>query len=233
MTGPRKGDFDTRMGRGADEFRTTPWSILLQRTVETALPGKRINVVLDLYWRPVYLYIRRRWRKSNEDAKDLAQSFFAHILEKKLLDRADPERGSFRAFLRTSLERFLINQHEADHAQMRGGGMTQRPLTGDLAEDRDFSREWARGLVEDALEELKEQYKGKEVYVRVLERYELVGGATYEEVAKELGISIWDVTNYLVDARRKLRAAIERRIRPYCRTEKEFHDELKELFGSK
>ena len=42
---------------------------------------------------------------------------------------------------------------------------------------------------------------------------------------------MWDVTNYLADARRRFRTSVEEQIRAYCRTEEEFRAELAELFG--
>ena len=68
-----------------------------------AFPATRPSVVRDLgsvdplrraaasealarsYWRPVYVYIRLRWRRSPEDAQDLAQEFFTRALEREYL----------------------------------------------------------------------------------------------------------------------------------------------------
>ena len=60
------------------------------------------------YWSPVYTYLRRKGYKKPE-AEDLAQGFFAQLLEKQSYAVADPERGRFRAFLITALKNFLHN----------------------------------------------------------------------------------------------------------------------------
>jgi hypothetical protein len=36
--------------------------------------------VIALYWKPVYRFIRLKFRKDNEEAKDLTQGFFATAL---------------------------------------------------------------------------------------------------------------------------------------------------------
>ncbi len=55
------------------------------------------------YWYPLYAYVRRRGYPADR-AQDLTQEFFIRLLEGRYLDRADPEKGRFRAFLLTSLE---------------------------------------------------------------------------------------------------------------------------------
>src|SRR5690242_3501359 len=54
-------------------------SLLRRRTDE----GRRaaLEMLCARYWKPVYAYIRAGWSKSNDDAKDLTQSFFLWIQE--------------------------------------------------------------------------------------------------------------------------------------------------------
>ena len=51
--------------------------------------------------KPVYKYIRLRWGKSNEDAKDLTQAFFTRALEKDFFASYDPAQAAFRTFRRS------------------------------------------------------------------------------------------------------------------------------------
>src|SRR5262249_30984392 len=76
------------------------------------------------YWYPVYAFLRRSARPG-EDAQDLTQAFFTHLLEKNVLAAVDPSRGKFRTFLLTCCTNFLANQRDAARALKRGGG---RPL---------------------------------------------------------------------------------------------------------
>ena len=69
----------------------------------------------------MYAYIRRRARDA-EAAQDLTQSFFAHLLENNVIAVAKPERGRFRAFLKTAVTNFVINEWQNRTAEKRGGG---------------------------------------------------------------------------------------------------------------
>jgi DNA-directed RNA polymerase specialized sigma24 family protein len=58
---------------------------------------------------------------SRQDAQDLTQDFFVHMLEKGTISRADSQRGRFRNFLLGALEHFLANAGERACAIKRGG----------------------------------------------------------------------------------------------------------------
>jgi DNA-directed RNA polymerase specialized sigma24 family protein len=67
---------------------------LLKAPRKPALPW-RSSIV---YSYPVYAFVRRRGY-GRQDAQDLTQDFFVHLLEKGTLGRADSQRGRFRNFL--------------------------------------------------------------------------------------------------------------------------------------
>ena len=73
------------------------------------------------YWYPLYAYLRRRGNPADR-AKDLTQEFFIRLLEGRYLDRADPEKGRFRAFILTSLKFFVADEADRERAHKRGGG---------------------------------------------------------------------------------------------------------------
>jgi DNA-directed RNA polymerase specialized sigma24 family protein len=78
-----------------------------------------IGLLLERYWKPVYCYLRRK-AYSNEEAKDLTQAFFHEIvLNRQLVERADPVKGRFRSFLLHALGQFLIDQKRRESAQKR------------------------------------------------------------------------------------------------------------------
>jgi DNA-directed RNA polymerase specialized sigma24 family protein len=76
----------------------------------------------DGYWRPVYKYLRWRWRADRAEAEDLTQGFFARAYEKRFFDRFDPARARFRTFLRTCLDGYVANERQAAARLKRGGG---------------------------------------------------------------------------------------------------------------
>ncbi|HLF94746.1 MAG TPA: sigma-70 family RNA polymerase sigma factor, partial [Planctomycetota bacterium] len=116
---------DTRLRAGESRFPATAWSLLSRlRDPRDPRVQEYLNRMIETYWRPVYKYVRIAWKRSNEDAKDLTQAFFVHLLEGDLLAKADPERGNFRKLLMAALRNFLSNEARADKAEKRGGGRT-------------------------------------------------------------------------------------------------------------
>src|SRR5687767_9095464 len=112
----------TSSAAGDPQFHTTHWSLIAQ-AAERGSPQSQaaLEELCRTYWYPVYAFIRRR-QYQPDDARDLAQEFFARLLEKEYLDDADAQRGRFRAFLLTALSRFLSKERERGAAQKRGGG---------------------------------------------------------------------------------------------------------------
>jgi RNA polymerase sigma-70 factor (ECF subfamily) len=107
------------MGGLRESFLTTHWSL-----IETVKQGQDkdqalIGLLLGRYWKPVYCYLRRKGL-ANEEAKDLTQAFFHEIvLNRHLVDRADPSKGRFRSFLLHALDQFLIDQRRRESAGKR------------------------------------------------------------------------------------------------------------------
>ena len=77
----------------------------------TAEARAALEELYRLYCYPVYAFIRRRGH-GRQDAQDLTQDFFVHLLVKGTVSRADPHRGRFRNFLLGALEHFLANAGE-------------------------------------------------------------------------------------------------------------------------
>ena len=123
------------------------------------------------YWYPLYGYVRRRGH-SPHDAQDLTQEFFARLLEKNWVGSADQEKGRFRSFLLTAMNRFLADEWDKARAQKRGGGVPLIPLQLDTAETRygleppdpvtpeqSFERRWALTLLDTVLNRLRAEYE--------------------------------------------------------------------------
>jgi RNA polymerase sigma factor (sigma-70 family) len=116
-------DSDARGGAAA-VFATTHWSVVLQAGDSRRDEHSRaLDALCRSYWYPLYAYIRRLGR-SPHDAQDLTQSFFAYLLEKRLITKADPESGRFRSFLLGSLKNFMANEWRRQSAAKRGAVQT-------------------------------------------------------------------------------------------------------------
>jgi RNA polymerase sigma factor (sigma-70 family) len=105
-------------------FSTTHWSMVL--AASTASDGEAraaearaaMEQLCRVYWPPIYSFVRREGR-SAADAEQLTQEFFTRMLERRDIDKADPERGRFRNWLLAMLKNYLTNHRKWEYAQRR------------------------------------------------------------------------------------------------------------------
>ena len=103
-------------------FQTTHWSVVLAAGRDgDALSRDAMAALYRVYWPPLYAFIRRRGY-SRDDALDLIQEFFVYMLDKRLVQNADPEKGRFRSYLLGALKHFLSANRRRANALKRGGG---------------------------------------------------------------------------------------------------------------
>ena len=115
----------------ARRLATTRWTLVLAASDPTSPEARAVWTSLcEHYWYPVYAFVRRTGR-SDEDARDMTQAFFARTLEKNVFASARRDRGRFRTFLLTLVRSFLANEHDRDVAAKRGGGQVHASLDAD------------------------------------------------------------------------------------------------------
>ena len=120
---------------GRPNFLTTQWGLVATASAEGATEARvALDGLYRVYCYPVYAFIRRRGY-GRQDAQDLTQDFFVHLLEKSTLGRADPQRGRFRSFLLGALDHFLAHAAERARARKRGGDCQFVYLDDDAAEN--------------------------------------------------------------------------------------------------
>ena len=86
---------DTALGGKQHDFPATRHSLIQAGTGGGPEAREALEAVVALYWKPAYKHVRIRWRRGNEDAKDLVQSFFAGVIERNLLAGFDPAKGGY------------------------------------------------------------------------------------------------------------------------------------------
>jgi RNA polymerase sigma factor (sigma-70 family) len=231
-------DPDTAIGGHRDRFPSTRLSLIETAGAGETLQNQALEQVMALYWKPVYKYIRLKWNKDNEEAKDLTQSFFAGALERGFFKRFDPGQASFRTYLRMALDHFAANEHAAAKRQKRGGGVVFTDLdlecrASDSPEDF-FLREWQRQLFEIAVDDLRSHCEstGKQLQFRIFEEYDLADPdrPAYSELAQRHGIAVTSINNYLAWARRTLRTLVAERLRGVTSGDRELRDEMRAVF---
>src|SRR5207249_1778565 len=155
---------------GRSEFPTTRWTLVVAAGDPHRKEARSALVSLcEGYWYPLYAYSRRRGYPADR-AQDLTQEFFIHVLEGRYLDRADPAKGRFRAFILTSLKFFLADEADRARAQKRGGGNVlsfeissgeeryQREPAHDETPERIFERRWALSVLDRVVEKLLNEF---------------------------------------------------------------------------
>ena len=241
---------DPTLSGGA--FPPTRHSVLAAaRSADPGVRGRAMDTLAAAYWRPVYKYLRLRWRAEPADAEDLTQEFFARALEKHVFERFDPSKARLRTYLRACLDSFVANERKAAGRLKRGGGVRIESLDFGGAEDELrrhdpadpvdpeawFEREWARGVFSIALDRLRERLEaqGKGAHYRLFERYDVESAVpdrpTYRELADELGIPVTQVTNWLAAARRAFRDTVLTLLRELSGSDEEFRAEARALLG--
>ena len=189
------------------DFETTSWTVVLAaKDSEAPTSRDALNSLCGTYWPPLYAYIRRLGF-SEEDAQDLTQGFFAHLLGRDFLRNVEQDRGRFRSFLLASLRNFLTNTWKKGQAQKRGGSLP-RPLPLDfaMAERRYalglksevdprvlFDRHWARTVLDTVLQHLREEFaaRGRSEVFDGLKGCLIsgTGHSSYCALGKQLGMS--------------------------------------------
>jgi RNA polymerase sigma factor (sigma-70 family) len=162
---PNLYDFDMSL------FQSTRWSLVRRARAGNNLAARAaLADLFSHYWEPLYYFLRRRGQQP-DDAADLVQGYFTHVLEKESLEKADPKRGRFRTFLLSSLQNYLGHEREKQRSQKRGGGRIvesldfqraesnyQREPLDSMTPERLFDRQYALMLVQQVMTTLQEEY---------------------------------------------------------------------------
>ena len=235
------------MPAGRGRFATTRWSVVLAASDgDSPAADEALAKLYETYYYALYGYLRGR-RHDVSDAEDLTQAFFAQLLEKKVLRRADPARGRFRSFLLKSLQNFVVNEHERQHAKKRAPGAPLLPLDFGVAEERYqlepstgetperiFDRRWAQALLECALTRLASEQAGRRRQFERLKVY-LTGEQPqvgYADTAAALGISEGAVKVAVHRLRKRFRALVTEEVQHTVASPDEVESEIRHLLAA-
>ncbi|MDQ2659584.1 MAG: RNA polymerase subunit sigma-24, partial [Verrucomicrobiota bacterium] len=181
-------------------FASTRWTVIrgaAQSQVATQQSLSALSELCTIYWRPVYLFLRRQG-VAQHDAQDYTQGFFAQLIDSRSYAHADAAKGRFRSFLLGALKHFLADARDRERAQKRGGGVA--PLHLDEAAiaqaeaaaaradhwgaDRVYEREWAAALLRQVMDRLEQEAR-------------LAGkAALFQELRSHLAVGAYDAVPY-------------------------------------
>jgi len=186
------------------------------------------------YWQSLYGFARRRGY-GPEDAQDLVQGFFAHLIERRALRRVERSKGRFRSFLLASFQNFTANENRRADAEKRGGRVEiirldwrgeegrlsfepEEPLTPEIL----YDARWALLLLRRATDQLEQEQiaAGKGAAFQVLKAF--LGGegtradVSYEEAARALKVGLPAVKTLIHRLRQRhaqlVRSEVERTV---------------------
>ncbi len=233
--------------RPKNYFATTHWSVVLKAgRSDTTRARDALAKLCQIYWFPLYAYVRRRGH-SSEDAKDLTQGFFARLLEQQTLANADPNFGRFRSFMPGDMNHFLADELAKEQTQKRGGGCVLLSLdlaaaeqcfdlepADDSSPDKLFDKQWAETLLAEVLNQLAEEYRreGKGELFAAL-KLTLSGtreSQPYALLASSLDMNVGAVKVAVHRLRKRYRALLQAEIANTVANREEAKEEMRHLF---
>jgi RNA polymerase sigma factor (sigma-70 family) len=194
---------------GHARFDATRWSVVLEAAQSRAEGGPAALARLcERYWPPLYAFARHRGH-GPQDAQDLVQGFFQHLIESRALGAVDQAKGRFRSFLLASFQNFMAMERRRAGAEKRGGRAELIRIDWQDAESRIgfeaedpltpetfYDARWALELLGRATRRLEQEQTalGKAQTFRTLRPFLGDEGAraslSYEEAAQELNVGL-------------------------------------------
>lgn len=233
-------------------FVTTRWSMVLDAGDSLAPEAQHaaLERLCRDYWYPLYAYLRRSGR-SEPDAQDLTQGFFARLLEQGNLRGLERGKGRFRSFLLKSLKNYVTNEWHKENALKRGGGAMAFSIDQD-AEERYvrepacsetpevlFQRAWARTLLERVMQTLSDESAavGRAKLFHSLRsclsgRKQNQEAARYSLIAEEHGMTVGAVTMAVRRMRQRYGDLLRKEIADTVDSPDEVDDEIRFLLSS-
>ncbi len=142
-----------------DRFQTTRWDLIAAARREPDALAR----VLDLYWPPVYAFLRRQGL-SPERAGDLTQGFFCDVvLSRDLIAKADSSRGRFRSLVLTALQHYRIDDERRAKPERSLLSLSESDLANAEPNDDDdpqaaFDRAWTASEINEAIAIVRDEF---------------------------------------------------------------------------
>jgi len=239
---------DTRIT--VPNFQTTQWSVVRKAIgTDEAKASQGLAAICNTYWYPLYTYLRRSGYKP-QDAEDLTQGFFEHLIKNNILASTDPSKGRLRHFLLACLRNHASNERDKANAKKRGASLLSSfdaisaeerysaAEADELPPDRLFQREWALAMLGQAMDALQAEFHaaGKGELFESLRPFLGFGPEPtdrYEEISTRLGIPAGTLKSHVHRMRDRWRALLFEIVASTLDnpTEDEIRHELRDLQG--
>ncbi len=206
-------------------FPTTHWSAVLQ--AGKGAPSELERLVH--YREPLLAYLLATGL-TPPDAEDAVQDLLARLTDPKFWASVSPEKGRFRSWLLTALNHQLADARARTQAVKRGSGIPPVPLDpvsgehapgraladGGRTPEQAYELKWAQTIVANAWRVLRAEFdaQGRLRWYDALEPvlYCDEDRASYQQIAKELGVSESAVSSAVRRMRGRLRALMREEV---------------------
>jgi DNA-directed RNA polymerase specialized sigma24 family protein len=221
-------------------FATTRWSVVLRAQGNS---DGALGSLCETYRRPLLIWLRIR-DCAPEDAEDLVQGFFAHLLSREFLANIGKEKGKFRTFILKCFQHYLSDQRDKIGASKRGGGRALESLDqtdpdgrklhdppGDAAPDLEYDRACARSLLERARSRLQAEC-ANQAHTALYSELEPglladEGASSYKEIAARLGMTEQAIKVAAHRIRNRLRGLMREEVLQTVASEEDWHEEIR------
>jgi len=226
-------------------FPQTHWSVVLHPS-PTGSPEAQhaLEKLCRAYWYPLYAFVRGTG-PGHHETEDLVQGYFAGLLSRSYLKRADPARGRFRSFLLTDLKFFIANEWQKEAADKRGKDKVvsweglmegaedrflREPASPDHSPDKLFEQSFTMQLIQQTLDTLKSDSPDAESQTRFDVLAKLLAGKNPEmsqqKAADQLGISEEAVGKAVFDLRKRFSKVFRETISQTVTNYEDLDDEI-------
>jgi DNA-directed RNA polymerase specialized sigma24 family protein len=230
---------------GRNEFPTTHWSLVAEAGGEAGKSQQSaLGRLLNAYMPPLRMYLVYAKRIPLHQADDLLQSFIAdQILERRLLQSAEQNRGRFRAFIVTALRNFCVKQRRYEKAKKRQPNKSI-PLDealglADIAASpaEVFDLMWARQVLAQAIDLMRAECQRRRPQLWRLFEARVLAPAlygktpiSYAQMVADFGfVSPTQAANAVVTANRMFARMLRKVVGRYEKDPEEIEEEIRNL----
>src|SRR5580658_4468171 len=224
-------------------FPRTDWAEL---GPEATADAARLDRLIRLYWTPLRIFLVASFPSLKDQAEVLLQEFAEDkILKTGWLQRADPERGQFRDFLKVSLRNFVLDR--LSRAEVKHAPVSLDELEVDLPAQEEtaeaFDLTWVRTVLAETLRRMEadckdpaaEQPRRGQIWemfrIRLLEPFfDDAPQVPYDKLIASFGLkSPTDASNMLLSAKRIFKMHLTRVIKEYAEADAATAEEIRAL----
>lgn len=202
----------------SSNFSTTRWSVVRNVGLSPQSRREALSDIYTAYWQPICGYLSRLGIQQS-DIEDVAQEFFLGVFDSALLEKADPNRGRFRAFLVGALRNHVLHYFRRRATLKRGHGLKpvnsqdnaavaileQQQMPADEL-TRLFDYDWAYAVLENSIQRF--QQSGEDYGLATDDLKKLLLGLdqpSQKDEAARLGITITALKARTFRLRRRFR----------------------------